>query len=138
MSDSTAELAEELRAAVGDFVRRIRVHDGMPPGQAAVLGRLSRGGPLPIAELARGEQVKHQSMTRTVNLLRDQGLVSTTPGETDRRQVVVTLTGAGADALDGERHRRAVGIDRALREDLTAEERELVRLIPGILRKLAR
>ena len=128
--------AEELRAAIGDFVRRVRADDGMPRGQTAVLGHLSRVGPLPIAELARLEQVRHQSMTRTVGLLHDQGLVALTPDESDRRRVVVAATAAGEQRLADERRRRAAGIARAIREDLTDDEREVVRRLPGILRKL--
>jgi hypothetical protein len=40
----------------------------------AVLGHLDRMGSLSIADLARHEQVKHQSMTRTVNLLHARGM----------------------------------------------------------------
>jgi DNA-binding MarR family transcriptional regulator len=129
------DLAEGLRAAVGDFVRRIRAHDTMPPGQAAVLGHLARGGPLSIADLARHEQVRHQSMTRTVGLLADQAWVALTPAETDRRQVVVSITEAGAARLAEERETRAAAIARALRE-LTPAERATAARIPALLRKL--
>lgn len=132
---SDLDLAEELRAAVGDFVRRVRVHDEMPPGQAAVLGHLNRSGPLSIADLARLERVRHQSMARTVGLLTEQGLVSPGRHEADRRQVVLTLTPAGGDALASARRSRAAGIARAIRE-LDDAEREIVRRIPEVLRKL--
>jgi DNA-binding MarR family transcriptional regulator len=130
------DLAEDLRAAVGDFVRRVRAHDTMPAGQAAVLGHLSRGGALSIADLARREQVRHQSMTRTVNLLAEQELVALSPAETDRRQVVVLITEAGAARLAEERRTRAAAIATALREQLTPEERAVVARLPGILRKV--
>jgi DNA-binding MarR family transcriptional regulator len=129
--------AEELRAAIGDFVRRVRTYDAMPPGQAAVLGYLDRFGALSIADLARHERVRHQSMTRTVNLLKDQRLVAVGPGETDRRLVVVTITGDGVRRLDDERRRRASGIARAIREDLSDDERRIIRQVPAILRKLS-
>ncbi|MET0422545.1 MAG: MarR family transcriptional regulator [Actinoplanes sp.] len=130
------DLAEDLRAAVGGFVRRVRAHDTMPFGQTAVLGYLGRGGTLSIADLARREQVRHQSMTRTVNLLADQGLVTLSPAETDRRQVAVLLTPAGADRLAEVRRTRAAAIATALREQLTPEERAIVARIPEILRKV--
>jgi DNA-binding MarR family transcriptional regulator len=133
---SDLEAAEELRSAIGDFVRRVRVFDRMPPGQAAVLGHLDRTGPLSIADLARLERVKHQSMARTVGLLHDQGHVALAPHEQDRRQVVVAVTGTGRRALDAERHHRASIIARTLHRDLDDEEREIVRRLPAILRKL--
>lgn len=135
---SDLDLAEELRAAIGDFVRRARVHDEMPPGQAAVLGHLGRSGPLSIADLARLEQVKHQSMARTVGLLADQALVTLGRHDADRRQVVLTLTTSGGDALASARRTRAAGIARAIREDLDDTEREIIRRIPQVLRKLSR
>lgn len=134
--DLDLELADTLRAAVGDFVRRGRRDDRMPQGQAAVLGHLDRTGSMSIAELARLEQVKHQSMTRTVNLLSEQGLTALAKDELDRRQIVVAITPAGEQALGQERHRRASRIARAIADDLNDEEREIVRRLPEILRKL--
>ncbi|GLY88526.1 MarR family winged helix-turn-helix transcriptional regulator [Actinoallomurus iriomotensis] len=130
------DLAEELRAAIGDFVRRVRLHDRMPRGQAAVLGHLDRTGPLSIADLARREHVKHQTMTRTVHLLHDRALVMLSPDEQDRRRQVVTITESGRRTLDDERRHRASGIARAIRDDLDDDEREVVRRIPEILAKL--
>jgi DNA-binding MarR family transcriptional regulator len=130
------ELAEELRAAIGDFVRRVRVHDRMPSGQAAALGRLDRGGPLTIAELARRAQVKHQSMTRTVNLLEDLGRVVLRPDDRDARQLLVDITAAGRAALDEERQARAAAIARAMRRDLDPAERAVLAQLPAILAKL--
>jgi DNA-binding MarR family transcriptional regulator len=130
------DLAEDLRAAIGDFVRRVRLHDHMPRGQAAVLGHLDRTGPLSIADLARRERVRHQTMTRTVHLLHDRALVALSPDERDRRRQVVTITESGRRALDGERRHRASGIARAIRDDLNDDEREIVRRIPEILGKL--
>lgn len=129
-------LAEELRAAVGDFVRSMRVLDAMPPGQSAVLGHLDRVGELSIADLARREQVRHQSMTRTVNLLRDREFVMIGAAAADRRQVVVGLTDSGGRRLALERRRRAAGIARALDEELDDEEKAIVARIPAILGKL--
>ena len=136
MNDTDHALAEALRAAIGDFVRRVRVGDRMPAGQVAVLDHLDRHGPLSIAELARREQVRHQSMTRTVHLLHERELAALRPHAEDRRQVVVTITGEGRAALAEERRHRAVGIAAAIRQDLDDDEREIVRRIPEILRKL--
>ena len=138
MSDdpSLSSTAEELRSAVGEFVRTMRVHDSMPPGQAAVLGHLDRVGELSIADLARREQVRHQSMTRTVALLREQGFVVVSPAAADRRQVVVALTERGRRRLTAERDHRASGIAHAIEQQLDEEERAILTRIPAVLRKL--
>ena len=108
----------------------------MPAGQAAVLGHLQRAGALSIADLARREQVRHQSMTRTVSLLKDQDLVAASTVQTDRRQVVILITEAGARRLADERRRRSSSIAAAIRDDLDADEQRIVARIPDILRKL--
>ncbi|MGX6605850.1 MarR family winged helix-turn-helix transcriptional regulator [Micromonosporaceae bacterium Da 78-11] len=133
---SEADLAEDLRTAVGDFVRRMRAADSMPPGQAAVLGHLDRSGALTITELARREHVRHQSMTRTIGLLAEQDLIGLRTADHDRRRVLATITDAGTERLAVERERRTAGIARAIREDLDPDEREIISRIPMILRKL--
>ncbi|MDP9793828.1 DNA-binding MarR family transcriptional regulator [Catenuloplanes nepalensis] len=134
MSDDL-ELAEALRAAVGDFVRRVRTLEAMPPGQLAALGHLGREGALSIADLARREGVRHQSMTRTVHLLAEQHLVTLTPDPLDRRQVVVVITPAGSARLTEARHARAAIVADALRT-LSPEERDVAARIPAVLRRL--
>jgi DNA-binding MarR family transcriptional regulator len=74
-------------------------------------------------------------MTRTVNLLVDQGLVALGAAETDRRQVVVTITSPGIDRLNGERQTRAAIIAGALGA-LTDSERAVAARIPAVLGKL--
>jgi len=129
-------LAEDLRAAVGGFVRRIRPFATIPPGQASVLGYLDRTGALSIAELARLDEVRHQSMTRTVNLLADRELVVVGPVDTDRRKVAVTITDRGRRQLAEQRHTRASVIAEALRSRLDEQELAIVSRIPGILGKI--
>ncbi|MEV0357902.1 MarR family transcriptional regulator [Nocardia sp. NPDC050697] len=128
--------AEQLRLAVGRFVRRVRSADTMPAGQAAVLGHLRRDGPLAIVALAEREGVRHQTMARTVKLLTDQGLVEVGPDPVDRRRVVVTLSAAGSARLDDEQANRADWIAQAVQAQLTAQERAVLRRFPAVLEKL--
>jgi DNA-binding MarR family transcriptional regulator len=131
-----SDLGEELRLAIGEFVRQVRQLATMPAGQAAVLGYLDRGGDLSIADLARSEQVKHQSMARTVGLLVEAGLAELGSASHDRRQVVVSITDLGKARLEEQRRARAAWI--AARMDvLDAEEKELLARVPGLMRKLS-
>ena len=90
----------DLAIALGSLVRRIR--STAPPEardlswtQRAVLGRLVRDGPATIAELARAENVKPQSMGTAIASLADMGLVERRPHPTDGRQVNIVPTTKG-------------------------------------------
>ena len=131
-----SDLGEELRVSIGAFVRQVRQLATMPAGQAAVLGHLDRGGDRSIAELARLEEVKHQSMARTVGLLVEAGLAELGSAPHDRRQVVVAITALGRDRLGEQRRARAAWIEDRLAA-LDAEERDLLARVPGLLRKLS-
>ena len=128
--------AEQLRAAVGEFVRAVRAHDSMPAGQSAVLGHLARDGELSITALADRARVRHQSMARTVKLLAGQGLLDPVPDEADRRRVVLRLTPDGRTRMDQLRQDRADWIARAAQDRLSPEEQAILFRMPAILAKL--
>ncbi len=134
--NNATELAERLRTAIGDFVRDVRGHDTLPANQAAALGYLDRDGPLPITEIARRQQVRHQSIARTVKLLESQALVEFRQDAADRRQVIVHITEAGRALLNQQRELRADAIAGAIENRLTPHEREVIAEIPAILLKL--
>jgi DNA-binding MarR family transcriptional regulator len=136
-----AGLASALRVSVARLSRRLRserdpVNDELSVGQLSVLGALSRGGECTVGELAALERVQPPSMTRTVNCLEEGGYIVRRPHETDRRQVMVTLSERGTQALAAERRRRDAWLARQLRE-LTAEERSVLRQAAPIIERLA-
>ncbi|HEY0780561.1 MAG TPA: MarR family transcriptional regulator [Gemmatirosa sp.] len=57
-----------------------------------VILRLERDGPASVAELARAEGVRPQSMGATVAVLEAAGLVDGTPDPTGGRRTVLSLT----------------------------------------------
>jgi uncharacterized protein len=116
------EDADELRAAIGQFVRAGRSHDVVPRPQAAVLGFLDREGPLTIAELAERSQVRHQTMRVTIGVLQDEGAVSVSKSETDGRKVFCALTTVGRDLLDRDRDTRTGWILRGVEQRLNADQ----------------
>jgi DNA-binding MarR family transcriptional regulator len=60
------------------------------------MSRLANEGPATIAELARAESVKPQSMGATIASLEEMGFIERTPHPTDGRQVNIALTAKGA------------------------------------------
>lgn len=134
-------LASALRVSVARLSRRLRSerdpdNELLPVGQLSVLGELSRAGEATIGELAARERVQPPSMTRTVNCLADGGYVVRRRHETDRRQIVVTLSATGRATVAADRRRRDAWLAQRLRE-LTAEERTVLRDAAPILERLA-
>jgi len=121
-------LARRLRAERGDH--------GLTLTQLACLATLHRHGAMTPSDLAAHEKVQPPSMTRTVNGLAERGLVQRTPDPNDGRQVVVSLTDAGADLLATDRAQREQWLAQRL-TDLSADERETLASAAVILDRLA-
>ncbi len=134
-----AALAHDLRLAVMRFSRRLRtqrVDTSVTLTHLAALSTLKRNGPMSPGELAAQERVQPPSMTRVVVALETMGLVTRTPHPTDGRQVVIGLTPAAEDLLTEEARAREAWLSGRLQE-LTAEERTVLRKAAGIMEKLA-
>ncbi|MFI1972092.1 MarR family winged helix-turn-helix transcriptional regulator [Streptomyces cinnamoneus] len=134
------EVAEDLQQAVSSLVRQVRqasAPQGVTLSQVALLKRLDREGPHTVAELARAEKVRHQSMLATVNSAEAAGLVERSPHPTDGRQVLISLSSDGHTFLT---ERRQAGHDRLtslLAERLTPDELQTVARTAALLKRLA-
>ena len=104
--------------------------------QLAALSSVERHGPLTLGELADREKVQPPSMTRMVGLLAERGLVTRAAHATDGRQVVISVTEAGAALMVEDRRRREAWLARQLRL-LSPEEMLVLRQAAPILEKLA-
>jgi DNA-binding MarR family transcriptional regulator len=135
--ESPALLASELRETLGHLVRRLRAEHGFPLSQGSVLGRLERGGPQSISDLAAVERVRPQSMAQTVRDLETAGLVLRRPDPDDGRRAFVELTDTGRTTLAADRRHREGWLAQALEQDLSVQEREILREAVGLLRRLA-
>jgi DNA-binding MarR family transcriptional regulator len=134
---SPAELAGELRLALGALMRQIRQERGFPLHHAALLGRLEREGPSFLSELAAKEKVRPQSLAQTIAELEEQGLIRRHPDPSDRRRISVEITAAGRRALARDRQRKEDRLAQAIADALKEPERAaLERALPA-LRKLA-
>ncbi len=135
----TAALAHDLRLAVMRFSRRLRnqrVDTSVTLTHLAALSTLQRNGPMSPGELAAHERVQPPSMTRVVVALENMGLVTRTPHPTDGRQVIIGLTSAAEDLLSAEARAREAWLSSRLQE-LTADERAVLREAAGIMEQLA-
>jgi DNA-binding MarR family transcriptional regulator len=136
----TAELASQLRLSVMRMRRRLvgerDPENELSLGAMAVLAGLDAHGGMTLGALAQRERVQPPSMTRTVNCLEEGGYVTRLPGETDRRQVVVSLTDKGRATLLADRARRTEWLAQRLDELSDAERAVLSDAVP-ILERIA-
>ena len=141
---SDAGLATALRISVSRLARRLRVERAVPgltepdlsETQLAALSALDRHGAMTPGELAEHEKVQPPSMTRVISVLVDSQLVRREPHGSDRRQVVLTVTGAGRDLVNKARRRRDAWLAMRLKE-LTPDERATLRAAAPVLEKLS-
>lgn len=132
--------AAELRMATFRLARRLRSArpDGVSDAQLAVLGTLRMHGRRTITALAERERVTAPSMTNLINGLEEQGLVSRTPDEEDRRRVQVAITDAGSDIVERTIQRRdELLVDEMVHLDLTDEELRTLRDASALMRRVA-
>jgi len=137
-------LATAMRISVSRLARRLRVErlglggpeTALSDIQLAALAALERKGSMTPGELAEHEKVQPPSMTRVIAVLEERGLVLREPHSTDRRQVILTVTPDGRDLVQRVRRRREAWLAQRLQE-LTAEERQILRQAAPILEKIS-
>lgn len=132
-----ANAANELRIVLGQLVRRLRADNALPTSHIAVLSRLDRSGAQTTSGLAAAERMRPQSMAQAVADLQTEGLVARTADPHDRRQILIDLTSRGRDLLAVERRRREDWLSRAITNELTPAEQEILVAAVALLRRLA-
>jgi DNA-binding MarR family transcriptional regulator len=133
----TTRLASELRMVLGHLMRRLRAEHRFSLSQGAVLGRLDREGTKSIGDLAAAERVRPQSMAQTVSDLEVDGLIARRADPADGRRTLVELTEQGLQTLEQDRRQREGWLARAIAEDLSAEEQQVLMQALALLRRLA-
>ncbi|MFE2373859.1 MarR family winged helix-turn-helix transcriptional regulator [Streptomyces sp. NPDC059398] len=134
-------VASALLASLSVLVRRVRqvpVDGGLTMPERTALSHLDRSGPTTSSALAREVQITAQAMGATLGTLRARGLVERRPDPDDGRRMVLTVTGAGHQALKDKRNARAELIARALAGDaFTPTELEQLAAAAPLLERLA-
>lgn len=124
--------------SVGLLVRRVRVaaaSNELSLTESAVLSRLEKHGPATIAELARAESMKPQSMGTTIAALEEMGMVERTPHPTDGRQFNIILTAKGAVVRERARDAKRTWLAQAIAQ-LDERERQTLFEAGEIIRRL--
>jgi DNA-binding MarR family transcriptional regulator len=130
---------EDLLQATAQLVRRLRTEaggDNLTWSQSVVLSQLDKHGPATTADLARTESVKPQSMSATLSVLEEQGLVERRPHPVDGRQILFALTRAGLAIRKARTRLKRTWLSGALAE-LTQSELRALLAAAEPMRKLA-
>lgn len=136
-TDSTL-LADALRPTllqVGRELRRETRGSGLSPEQVALLVTIKYSPGTGIRALAARERVSPPAMTKHVDRLERDGLVTRTQKDDDRRCVGIALTAEGHKVLRRVRSSRTVWLAKRLRE-LEPEELAAIEAAVGPLQKL--
>jgi DNA-binding MarR family transcriptional regulator len=139
LSPGVDAAAADLLAACGQLIRRLRAESNnqeLSWSQMAVLIRLEEGGPMSIADMARAELVKPQSMGVTLAVLEEEGLVERRPHPTDGRQFLFALTADGVEARRRVRAAKRTWLAGAVATLTEDEQRELL-IAAAVIRRLA-
>jgi DNA-binding MarR family transcriptional regulator len=129
----------EFAQALGLLVRKVRAaaasHE-LSMTESAVLARLMNDGPATIAELARTEGVKPQSMGATIAALEEAGLMHRKPHPTDGRQMRIDLTAKGIAVRKSTKDAKRTWVAQAISQ-LNERERKTLLAAGKIMRRLA-
>ena len=135
--EQNRELAVELSAVLTRLYSSLRLAilpEGMTLTQASALATLRDEGPQRVTELAAREGVRQPTCTGMVNLMEDQGWVRRRDDVSDRRAVIVELTGAGHRALAAITDAQVEVLERHL-DVLSDEDRgALAVALPGLVK----
>ena len=133
-------MADRLHSAALHLLRRLRAEDdelGISPPRLSALSVVVFGGPLTIGALAEAEGVKAPTMTRLVDGLEREGLVTRESDPADRRAVRVRATEDGRRALIEGRGRRVAALAAGLRR-LPDRDVATLRRAAELLERVAR
>jgi DNA-binding MarR family transcriptional regulator len=133
-TQADAALATAMRISISRLARRLRVERLGLGGTETVLSDIQLAA---LAALERHDaMVQPPSMTRVIAVLEERHLVRRAPHPTDRRQVILTVTPQGRDLVQRVRRRREAWLAQRMQE-LTEEEREILRAAAPILEKIS-
>jgi DNA-binding MarR family transcriptional regulator len=139
-SQEAREVADRLHSAAIHLLRRARVRDaelGLSGPRLSALSVVVFGGPLTVRDLAAAEQVRSPTMTRLVDGLQRDGLVTREPNPADARSVLIRATPTGRLVLSRGRSRR-VGDLAARLSDLDAHGLQTLAEAATLMERIAR
>lgn len=129
--------ADEVGDAIGAISSRLRqefaaAEPGIGFVALATMRHLVRWGPRTVSELAANDRVTTQAISIRIAPLVESGLIARSVDPTDARRVVLDVTSAGREVVQGATQRANEALQSAL-DSLDAVKRQhLKRAIPAL------
>jgi DNA-binding MarR family transcriptional regulator len=140
MTQPDARIADRLHSAAIHllrFVRREDVASGLSAPRLSALSVIVFGGPIYVSDLAAAEGVQRPTMTRLVQALEAEGLVTRVEETSDRRKASLVATAKGERLLIAGRERRVAALTRRLAK-LSSDDKATLARAAELLDGLAR
>ncbi|KUI28479.1 MarR family transcriptional regulator [Mycobacterium sp. IS-1496] len=135
MIDLDSRLASDLSLAVVRLARQLRFRRADSPislSQLSALSTLAKEGAMTPGALAVRERVRPPSMTRVIASLAEMGFVSRNAHPVDGRQVLVSVSPAGADLVQAEKRASQEWLQRRIAR-LEPEERRTLLMAADLM-----
>ncbi len=137
---SPAQLADRLHSAAIHLLRSVRREDTATGLSGPRLSALSvivfGGGPVTLGQLAAAEQVRPPTMSRLVDAMEAEALVSRESDPEDARITRIRATARGRALLEAGRARRVAALARPLAA-LSADEQAVLARAAALIEELA-
>jgi DNA-binding MarR family transcriptional regulator len=130
MDYRTEQMAAQVHSVSMRMLRMLRREDeeaGMSASRLSALSVIVFAGPISLNALSDAEHVRAPTMSRIVEHLVKDGLVTRDADPADRRSVRIAATPAGRAVLDEGRSRRVEAIGTRLKKLADSERRALYR-----------
>ena len=139
IAENSEEIADRIHSAAIHLLRKLRREDadsGLNAPRLSALSVIVFAGPVTLGDLAGAEQVRPPTMTRIVDALAEQKLVTRNKSAKDARRTMIAATPAGRRVLMQGRERRIRALARqiaALSERERATLQEAANALEGIV-----
>ncbi|MGD8307435.1 MAG: MarR family transcriptional regulator [Ignavibacteria bacterium] len=125
-------LLERFHCEMIDFIKKYQFRDrnvmsscGLTIGQCYIMETLNRNGPLTMKKLAEKMHLSISTITRTLDPLVDQKLISREPSSLDQRVRIIQLTNSGSEVFKNS-WKRIMDCENTIIESFPEEQREIL------------
>lgn len=135
--DLDLDTAARLRQVIGRLSRRLRstaaARDaGLTPTAISLLLTVARLGRVRLSELAEAEGINPTLLSRAIAGMVQDGLLTRSSDEGDRRAAWVEITGAGRRLAERMRRERTSAVNEALETLSEVDRRRVERALPAL------